>query len=440
MDVSINQNPLQKAVNRDNDNNKSNTYNSNNNHGDGNNDTLNYTDGEKGGILTAEDPIHQLANAFSVPWSPELFYSVRGAENVHIYFWVAKDIGWTMNNAYVALIFGGIALLWCAVLGYHAAHMHNTLDMWMVLVLICWLGGNLMWCYGEVVYNIEGQYNFAARWLMFFGVFLWFTARLWLIPNKFLVEDDRSKAMYKRAGLVPRFPSLLGNTWRMAEHYHSLFWLLKDICWNIGPRAKIAWVICFIPTLLLSVDFIWYSACAPRMAIDTAHYIMQLMWLIANFVWALYEQFLLNSKNDIPEPLLTYSPKTGRWIASWILLSTYVVLFALYCVWIPLTAWGLITPEVEDFRASGSSSGSGVGKDVADDNIGTEEDAVNFQSSTNQAGNVTSPTNRTTAALLTDSKSNTRVAQRSGQQGDVELGTVAATNTRSKGTTAASLR
>jgi hypothetical protein len=28
-----------------------------------------------------------------VPWSPQIYFSVRGAENFHIYLWIAKDLG-----------------------------------------------------------------------------------------------------------------------------------------------------------------------------------------------------------------------------------------------------------------------------------------------------------------------------------------------------------
>ena len=27
---------------------------------------------------------------FSIPWSPQIYFTVRGAENFHIYLWIAK--------------------------------------------------------------------------------------------------------------------------------------------------------------------------------------------------------------------------------------------------------------------------------------------------------------------------------------------------------------
>jgi hypothetical protein len=29
----------------------------------------------------------------AVPWTPNIYFSVRGAENFHIYLWIAKDLG-----------------------------------------------------------------------------------------------------------------------------------------------------------------------------------------------------------------------------------------------------------------------------------------------------------------------------------------------------------
>jgi hypothetical protein len=49
--------------------------------------------------------IEKLANQFSIAWSPVIFYTVRGAENIHIYFWILKDLGWSLNNVYLEIIF-----------------------------------------------------------------------------------------------------------------------------------------------------------------------------------------------------------------------------------------------------------------------------------------------------------------------------------------------
>lgn len=44
-----------------------------------------------------------------------LISTVRGAENFHIYLWIAKDIGWAQDWRDWALVFGSLAVIWCAL-------------------------------------------------------------------------------------------------------------------------------------------------------------------------------------------------------------------------------------------------------------------------------------------------------------------------------------
>lgn len=52
----------------------------------------------------------------TLPWSPQMYFTVRGAENFHIYLWIAKDIAWTQDEYWPCMIFGCSALAWCSVL------------------------------------------------------------------------------------------------------------------------------------------------------------------------------------------------------------------------------------------------------------------------------------------------------------------------------------
>lgn len=209
----------------------------------------------------------------------------------------------------------------------------------MALITALWLLGNYLWCFGELVYEIDGKFRFSAAIIMSIGLFLWLVQRFWLAPNDFIKEDEKTINMYRNAGLIPRY-KFLGKTWREAEHLHTFLWLAKDLCWSIGPTTRIAWTIFFIPTLILSIDFIWPSWKAPKMIIDTTHYLIQLIWLSANFTWALTELWL--DGPDKAQPLAVNSPKVGRWVSAWLLIMSYVILFILYLVWIPLTAYGYI--------------------------------------------------------------------------------------------------
>ena len=82
---------------------------------------------------------------FDVPWSPQIYFTVRGAENFHIYLWIAKDLSWTTENYNSALFFGSSALAWCAVLVYHTFSSRNYREMYMLVGLMLWLAGNFVW-------------------------------------------------------------------------------------------------------------------------------------------------------------------------------------------------------------------------------------------------------------------------------------------------------
>jgi hypothetical protein len=50
---------------------------------------------------------------------------------------------------------------------------------------------------------------------------------------------------------------VLHQNWREYEHLHTLFWLGKDLSWNIvNPYS---WVICMVPTFLIGADFIYMA-------------------------------------------------------------------------------------------------------------------------------------------------------------------------------------
>ena len=288
--------------------------------------------------------IQNLANQFSIPWSPDLYYSIRGAENVHVYLWVLKDLGWSLDNKILGLLFGTLAILWCIMLVFHASERRNTLEMFNILTISLWLFGNFIWMIGNLVYGIDGEFRFCASIVMCIGLFLWLAQRFWLLPSGFLKEDIYSINLYKNAKLFARKFDIfgvtvkLGDTWRNVEHLHTILWLLKDICW--ACEFKVLWIIFFTLTFILSVDFIWLSYKAPKMLIDTVHYVIQIIWLLANFTWALSELWLHSA--DTPKQLNDYSPNTGRWISAWLLVSTYFIVFLLYIVWLPLTAYGFI--------------------------------------------------------------------------------------------------
>lgn len=82
---------------------------------------------------------------FTVPWSPQVYFTVRGSENFHIYLWIAKDLAWTQSWYFPSLVFGIAALAWCLVLLYHALRSRCFHEVYMFLALLMWLVANFVW-------------------------------------------------------------------------------------------------------------------------------------------------------------------------------------------------------------------------------------------------------------------------------------------------------
>jgi|AntAceMinimDraft_5_1070358.scaffolds.fasta_scaffold46998_1 hypothetical protein len=158
--------------------------------------------------------------------------------------------------------------------------------------------------------------------------------------------------------LVPRCPlNFYFKTWRDYEYSHLLFWMGKDYCWN--QRKVELWIICVVPTILISIDFIVVSARAGA-TIDTVHYVAILLWVSANALWAycdlgfvLFEPY--DDDDHIPVPLWPEAPSIGgsydydgtrenktpwihgRWLGTWVMLANCLLLIGFYFLWLVLT-------------------------------------------------------------------------------------------------------
>lgn len=84
------------------------------------------------------------------PWSWQYYASIRGCENFHIYLWIAKDIAWSQSNYDGAMVCGIAALVWCAVLFYHAVMERNYVELYLLMSFVLWLASNFVWMFGEV--------------------------------------------------------------------------------------------------------------------------------------------------------------------------------------------------------------------------------------------------------------------------------------------------
>lgn len=162
-----------------------------------------------------------------------------------------------------------------------------------------------------------------------------------LKPLKLLEETQEEKN--DPTALNPRF-SFFFKSWTEYEHIHIFFWVGKDTAWNWWIRSM--WLVFFIPTLLIGLDFVILTMRSKRLMIDHAHYFAQYMWVLANAVWAGGE-FWFTPNNDSAIPVGRFSSEarhTSRWYSSWVVLGAYIPLVALYVLWIYYTYFGVIPP------------------------------------------------------------------------------------------------
>lgn len=83
-------------------------------------------------------------------WSPQIYFTSRGAENFHVYLWIAKDLCWTQNYREAGILFGSAAMAWCGVLFFHALVAKAYEDAYMLLPMTLWLSGNFFWMLDEL--------------------------------------------------------------------------------------------------------------------------------------------------------------------------------------------------------------------------------------------------------------------------------------------------
>lgn len=290
--------------------------------------------------------IDTVANKFSILISHDLFFSVRYVENIHLYFWLLKDLAWSLRETNFGMTFGTVAVLWLGVLYYNAIKAWSTEEMYFLIPTTLWLVGNYLWMMGELENNDDAIYRPRGRYCMIAGivvVVLYHITVKWLKCFT-LIPNEKSEQLYNESGLKSRFSYF--TTFRQYEHFHMLCWLCKDLCWNAD--IQIFWFIFVLPTFLISADFIYLSSKNPRMIIDTVHYIAQFMWVTANIAWA-YQELFVPSMSDKPQYLPHPNEHTFRWGASLLLTLAWVPIGLLYCVWLPLTAMGKIKRDVQQF-------------------------------------------------------------------------------------------
>ena len=65
----------------------------------------------------------------------------QGSENFHVYLWILKDLCWTQGLRHLSVLFGALALMWCAVLLTHAILQKDAEEIYMQVAVVLWLYG-----------------------------------------------------------------------------------------------------------------------------------------------------------------------------------------------------------------------------------------------------------------------------------------------------------
>ena len=238
--------------------------------------------------------IKTIINGFTYPFDPKIFFTIRGCENVHIYFWICKDIGWILNNKIVGLMFGTLALIWILVLIINHYFEKNYEDIYFIFPTFLWLFGNYLWMFGNLVYGTD-IFRFTSSCIMMFGILTIIFYFAFLKKKQIFVSNETLTNTYVSNGLVCRFKSI--NTWKRYEFIHMFFWLLKDYCWC--SQDKIMWLAGAIPTLFISYDLIKTTFNNKGLFVDLMHYTSQLIWVTSNITWAFSELFYIDSDKEL---------------------------------------------------------------------------------------------------------------------------------------------
>jgi hypothetical protein len=179
-------------------------------------------------------------------------------------------------------------LAWCFLLFYNAVKSQAWQEVYNLIAVSMWLVANFVWMIDEVRFDNNTPSAMLKVAIIMETAIVWICVyHLVLRPLGVFPEDEEAtkRTHDESLGLKCRFSYF--KTWRQYEHLHTLCWLGKDLSWNrLNPYT---WVLCFVPTVLIAMDFIWTTYHTKMMMVDTAHYVAQLFWVGGNALWAIGE-------------------------------------------------------------------------------------------------------------------------------------------------------
>ena len=166
-------------------------------------------------ILISKGRLTSIGEQYSEKLTKEFFFTIRGSENVHIYWWVAKDLGWSIGNRILGMTSGVLAMCWVGVLLYNALLADCTEDAYMLIPMFLWLFGNFWWMDGELINDDDNIQAPEGGYCMLAGIILIIIYHICLKPMKLLKDDPKMTKLCKECNLIPRFSYF--STWRQYE-------------------------------------------------------------------------------------------------------------------------------------------------------------------------------------------------------------------------------
>jgi hypothetical protein len=275
-----------------------------------------------------------IINNFTYSIVSKIFFTIRKDENIHIYFWICKDLGWIFNCKEVGILFGTCALFWMIILGYDHYNKKDYEEIYFLFSTFLWLFANYLWMIGNLIYGTD-IFRFCSSCIMMIGLISIIFYFSFLKNKNYFLSNCGKSQYYVSNGLICKFKNIGG--WRRYEYIHMFFWLLKDYCWC--SQDKIMWLAGVVPTIYISIDLIIVTWKNKELFVDFIHYLSQLIWVCSNITWAFFELFNLDS--DLPPNYYNkteFTTKiTGRKIASIILILSWMPIVVLYFIWLPLS-------------------------------------------------------------------------------------------------------
>lgn len=312
----------------------------------------------------------------------------RGADYVALLLWIVKDWSWSqLRWTETAFVFGTAAAIWIVgttVLG--AYHYKLYSETYKGIVLILWLAALYAWMMGEfwtlwMAHRDRYEDIFRdggatiAKWVLLMAVLLYTVFFGVCVPMDIFADDRQCKLLESLKAESPPFPATdLFKEFRIYSALHFYSWVLKDCMW--AWELPTAYAIAFGLTIALNLDLLWRFASNKKANnyVDIVHYVVILLWVTANGLWAFGELVANTAATD--EQFRSYTwphwkviPRATfhfRYAAGWVFLVAAVILGTFYIHWIVRTMQGRLPAyrELEDGNtATDGLQQSQVGED-----------------------------------------------------------------------------